>query len=278
MYLAYWGLGQSPFKGNLDPRCFHQGPAQDEALARLHFLVEGQRTLGLLLGEPGSGKSLLLEVFARELGVVGRQSAVVSLVGAGRHELLWLLAGQLGIESASPLDDFSLSRAIEDHLIANRYQQISTILLLDDADEAGHDALDEIARLAQLSQAHDARLTMVAAARASGIHKLGTRILELSELRVDLEGWDADDTAAFIKKSLTAAGRSTPLFTEPAVRRLHALARGVPRRIKQMADLALLAGAGANLAQIEPELIDSVFQELGVVAAPAPMAVAARSF
>jgi general secretion pathway protein A len=281
MYLAYWGLGQSPFRGTLDPRSFHQGPPQEEALARLHFLVDQQRTLGLLLGESGSGKSLLLERFARELGVVNRQTAVVSLVGADRHEFLWLLAGKLGVELVSAAGEFALARAVEDHLVANRYQQLSTILLLDDADEARGDVLDEIARLAQLNQASDARLTIVLAARPREARRLGARLLELSELRVDLDGWDADETAAFVKSSLAAAGRSTPIFNETALARLHVLSEGLPRRIKQLADLALLAGAGANLAQIDAELVDAVCRELGVVvttpaASPAPLAVAVR--
>lgn len=275
MYLAYWGLSQSPFRGSLDPRYFHQGPAQDEALARLHFLVEQHRTLGLLLGGPGSGKSLLLQVFARELGVVNRQAAIVSLVGIGRREFMWLLGGQLGIETLSSAGEFALGRALDDHIIANRYQRIATILLLDDVDEAGRDVLDEIARLAQLNQANDSRLTIILAAREPQLQKLGARILELAELRVDLEGWDQDDTAAFVKKSLAQAGRSTPIFNESALHRLHELTGGVPRRIKQLADLALLGGAGANLAHIESDLIDSVFYELGVVTTAPPLGVAA---
>jgi general secretion pathway protein A len=274
MYLAYWGLGQAPFRGHLDPRSFHQGPTQEEALARLHFLVEQRRTVGLLLGEAGSGKSLLLEFFAKELGVVNRQVALESLVGISRSEFLWLLAGQLGVEIPPTAGEFSLSRAVDDHLIANRFQQISTIFLIDDADEARGEVLDEIARLAHLSQAHDAGLTLVLAAQCRQAHKLGARLLELAELRVDLECWDADDTAAFVKKSLAAAGRSTPIFSESALRRLHALSGGVPRRVKQLADLALLGGAGANLAQIEADLLDSVFHELGVVRAGSPIGAA----
>jgi general secretion pathway protein A len=271
MYLAYWGLGQSPFRGNLDPRSFHQGPTQEEALARLHFLVEQRRTLGLLLGEPGSGKSLLLQFFARELGVIHRQPAVVSLVGSNRAEFLWLLAGQLGVEILPTASEFSVGRAVEDHILANRFQQISTILLLDDADEARGEVLDEIVRLTQLNQAAEARLTMVLAARGRQIHKLGTRILELAELRVDVEGWDLDETSAFVKEALAAAGRSTPIFSEAALGRLYELSGGVPRRVKQLADLALLGGAGANLGQIEPELLDSVFHELGVVTTRVPL-------
>ena len=264
MYQAYWGLAKSPFRGHLDPRSFYQGPSQDEALARLHFLVEERRSLGLVLGPAGSGKSMLLEVFAKELGIVHRERALVSLLGTSRSELLWLLAGQLGVESMRAARDFQLTRAIDDHILANRYQQISTVLLLDDADEAQCDVLDEIVRLAQINQTHDAGLTLVLSARAERLHRLGSRILELAELRVDLEGWDADDTAAFIKQSLADAGRSTPIFSPADVRRLHELSGGIPRRVKQLADLALLAGAGSNLANIEPDLIEAVYQELGV--------------
>jgi general secretion pathway protein A len=195
-------------------------------------------------------------------------------VGIGRSEFLWLLAGQLGVEIRPTAGEFLLSRAVEDHLIANRFQQISTILLVDDADCARDEVLDEIARLAHLGQARDAGLTLVLAAGVRQAHKLGARLLELAELRVDLECWDADDTAAFVKKSLAAAGRSTPIFSESALRRLHALSGGVPRRVKQLADLALLGGAGANLAQVEADLIDTVFHELGVVRTGSPIGAA----
>ena len=265
MYQAYWGLGQPPFRGNLDPRFFHQAPTQDEALARLQFLVEERRTLGLLLGESGSGKSLLLEVFARQLGHIGRQAAVVNLVGLDPREFLWVLAGQLGIEWTSATHEFTLHRALADHIIANRYQQISTILLLDDVDEARVDVLDQIVRLAQFDVSREARLTIVLAAQPQRVHQLGTRLLDLADLRIDLEGWEIDDSATFVKRALAEAGRSTPIFSDAALRRLHELASGIPRRIKQLADLALLAGAGENLVQIEPNTIDAVFQELGMV-------------
>jgi general secretion pathway protein A len=277
MYQAYWGLGQSPFRGNLDPRFFHQSAMQDEALARLHFLVEERRTLGLLLGESGSGKSLIFRIFAQALGCVGRQTALVSLAGLDAHEFLWLVAGQLGVEASSTASTFALSRAVTDHLIASRYQQLATILLLDDADVARWEVIDHVVRLAQLDTSRDACLTIVLAAQPRRLYKLGNRLLELADLRIDLEGWEIDDTAAFVKKALAEAGRTTPIFSEAALRHLHGLSDGIPRRVKQLADLALLAGAGGNLSQIEPETIDSVYRELGVVTTDAPLAEMART-
>lgn len=47
--------------------------------------------------------------------------------------------------------------------------------------------------------------------------------------------------------------------------------------MKQLADLALLAGAGQNLAQIESDTIDSVFRELGVVTSAGPLRAVVHS-
>ena len=140
-------------------------------------------------------------------------------------------------------------------------------MLLDDADEARADVLAEILRFTQLDADHDSRLTIVLSAHGSRIDRLGPRLIDLAELRVDLDGWEPDETVAFVKGALAISGRSTPVFTEAALVRLHEQSGGIPRRVKQLADLALLAGAGQSLVQIEPETIDSVVQELGVAPA-----------
>jgi general secretion pathway protein A len=265
MYLSYWGLAESPFRTSLDARFFHQGLAQEEALARLHFLVEEQRTLGLLSGATGSGKSMLLEMFARQLRRASTQRALMNVAGVDLHEFLWMTACQLGVEASPHASRFTLSRTLVDHLVANRYQQISTVLLMDDADEAREEVLAEVARLAQINVDRNAQITIVLAAQPARIGRLGGRLLDLAELRIDVDGWEEDETDAFLKTSLARTGRSTPIFSEAAVARLHELAGGCPRRVKQLADLALLAGAGQNLGQIDPELIDSVTHELGIV-------------
>jgi general secretion pathway protein A len=276
MYQSYWGLAQAPFRAALDPRFFYQGLAQEEALARLHFLAGEHRALGLLLGGPGSGKSLLLEVFAGQLPKVNVERALVNVGRIGPHEFAWELAAQLGVEVSPAASSFALWRAVVDHLVASRYQEITTVLLLDDADEAGEEVLGEIARLAQIDVARDALLTIVLSAQPGRLRRLGARLLELTELRIDVDGWEADETAAFVKSALALCGRSTAVFSEAALVRLHERAGGVPRRVKQLADLALLAGAGRNLVQIEADTLDSVSQELGVATASVQAVAAAR--
>ena len=55
------------------------------------------------------------------------------------------------------------------------------------------------------------------------------------------------------------------LIRQYAVARLHELSGGIPRRITQLADLSLVAGAGEQLAEIDADVVEAVYHELGVV-------------
>jgi type II secretory pathway predicted ATPase ExeA len=265
MYQSHWGLDEAPFRTDLDPRFFYQGPTHDEALARLQFLVEQRRRLGLLLGEHGSGKSLLLLVFAREIRRLGLPVAYLNLLGVEPGEFPAMLAAHLGLNSPRGTPFHLLWRQIDDRLAEYRYQRLRSVVLLDDADQAKPDVLAQVSRLAQLHQGPDSPLTLVLAARPEQVGQLGDALLERVELRIDLGPWDESDTENYLRTSLCRAGRKSDVFAPAAIARLHVLSGGVPRRVTQLADLALLAGAGRRLQEIDAETVESVYHELGVI-------------
>ncbi len=268
-YRAHWNLRETPFAGGLNPRYFFSSPVHDEALARLQFLVEHRQRLGLLLGGAGTGKSLVLDMLARDMRRLGNQVANVSLLGLDLHEFLWLLAAELGLNPSRTCDVFTLWRGINDRLIENRYQQLDTVVLLDDAGEARPEVLEHVARLVQVNRGDGWPLVIVISVPADRIMRLGSRILELAELRIDLEPWDEADTAGYLSLALAQAGCKSPVFTDDAVRRLQTVTGGVPRRVNQLAALALVAGAGRRLPRIDADTIESVYQELGQIEAVA---------
>ena len=269
MSRQYWQLRESPFRGTLDPRFYFPSPSHEEALARLDFLVGEQRRLGLLLGESGVGKSLTLEVFARRLRRQSAQIANVNLLGVDLHEFLWLLAAELGTNPDRGDDTFRLWRQVIDRLAENRYQQLATVVLLDDGDESSHEVLEHIVRLAQFDRSAAARLTIILASGTNTVPRILPRLLELADLRCDIEAWEPADTMQYIKAALEHGGSENPIFTDEALNLMHDLCEGIPRRVNQLADLTLFAGAGRKLAQIDADTVDSAYHELAVVEAAA---------
>jgi general secretion pathway protein A len=266
MYESHWGLTRTPFRTYLDPKAFYQSPTHEEALARLDFLVEDRRRLGLLLGDSGSGKSLLLGVFAEECRRgVGRVAANVSLLGLEPAEMLQAVATGMGLNPGPNEAIAALWQAVTDRILANRYQQLDTVLLLDDVDRAQRNVLAVVARLAQYDLTPESRLTIVLAIRREQLARLDHDLLELADLRIDVETWEETDTEGYLRETLDRAGSHSPVFDAHAVTRLHELTHGVPRKVNQLADLVLLAGAGRDLEQIDADVVESVYRELAVV-------------
>ncbi len=222
MYQAHWGLQTSPFRGCADPALFHQSPTHEEALARLEFLVAEHRRLGLLVGPPGSGKSMLLEVFAAHGRRHGWPVALVSMLDVEPTEMLWLLASQWGFSLEPAATAAALWRRIGDLLIASRHQQLATVVLADDVDQADPAVLQHLARLARFDPSAQSRLTIVLAGRNEGMSWLGEPLMGLAELRIALEPWQREDTRSICTTMLAQAGR--------AVARIHRAGHRPPAR------------------------------------------------
>jgi len=81
-------------------------------------------------------------------------------------------------------------------------------------------------------------------------------------LRIDLYPWELTDTEQFLHARLTKNHQPADTFSSHAVQRIHELAHGIPRRVHQLADLALLAGCGDHAGPIDASTVESVYDEL----------------
>lgn len=266
MYHEHWGFQRAAFGSRAEPSDYFPNPVHDEALARLHFLVDCRRRLGLLLGPAGSGRSFVLSVLAAEFDGRAARVARQSLLGLEPDELLAGLASGWGQTLESGCSNSTLWRAIGDRLAAHRVERAASVALLDDADEASPQVLAQVARLANDSSAAANGLTIVLSARTDSFVRLGKRLLEWADLRIDLDRWQPAETAGFVEHMLARAGRSGETFTAEALERLHLASEGLVRNVSHLAELALVAAAGRSLNRVDVHTIDTVYEELSVVA------------
>jgi type II secretory pathway predicted ATPase ExeA len=264
MYHAHWGLTHSPFAGGATP-LFYQGESQTEAAARLRYVAEHRRH-AILLGERGAGKSLIVRQFAAERRREGRDVVLLGVVGLSPRELLWQLAAGLSLAPRPDEDAMRLFQRLGDYAAAANSRKGTALVLIDDADQAGPDVRTQLLRL--LSIAGGAPwITLVTTATAGNSRRLGAELLDVTDLRIDLEAWSESDTIGYIQHALIQAGGDRPVFEDEALAALYALTDGNPRRVNRLADHALLGAAAEEHEMVDAAMIESAHDALNWTAA-----------
>ena len=178
-------------------------------LARLEFLRESQSRLGLLPGIGRQWQDSCRREFARRAAKSGSLVAALAAAGAEEQHLLFQLAAGLEVEAAEP--SWKLWQDIVDRLEELRLENRSAVILLDDLDRAAPSALALAERLLALPAAP---LTIAITARPEQSHRVGGRLLDQANLRIELPPWDEHETPRAIW-NLPCRARAGPAGVQP---------------------------------------------------------------
>lgn len=236
-------------------------PLREEALARLHFLADRGRKLGLLRGMAGVGKTSLLRQFMAERRRLSDDVALLDLTGADGRDLLSQLAHRFDRRRTSDLSRIVLWRAIADRIWANHLQRVPTIILLDNLNLATEEASSIVLRLLQLDECAQAKVTVILSVDAHGKTRLDRRLLERIDLTMQLQPWSEEEVADYLLHQVVRQERGFPAPTHDAAQRLHELTGGVPRLVTRLVELALLATRTLEHDSLDAETVELVSQE-----------------
>jgi len=129
-----------------------------------------------------------------------------------------------------------------------------------------------LVQVLRLLKTHAGAITMILAVDPSRMGRLGGDLLEMSPLRIELDPWGVEEVERYIRSSLSSAGGMPDIFDASAIGRLCELASGIPRWVRELAELALLAGASEQRGHIDAETIESAYQEISAAYAQRPSA------
>ena len=256
------------FSGGLEPAGYFCGPAEEEALARLEWLVAERQRCGLVVAEAGMGKSHLAVMAARRLAGLGAEVAVLSLAGLPEGDWAELLLARLPLDPASRTEPIRPWLKLENRLRENTLMGRPTVLIFDDVDRGPPDARAGVARLAAAGEPRFATTVVVATATPAGLAEVPEPVRHGAAVRIDLPGWTAEEVAVYLQRELARAGLPADLFTTAAAQTIQRFARGTRRDVRRLAHLAVAAALGQGLATIDPATIEQVWRELAPPDAP----------
>jgi type II secretory pathway predicted ATPase ExeA len=266
-HLSHWNITKSPFAFSGTKEWFFAGTTVEEALARIGFLVGNRRRFGIVVGCPGVGRTTLFRnvgsYIARHDTKAAPRVFVVSL--SRSYSIAKRLVEACGWNCQGRNRNRTLEDSrfeVEDLFVALKAQNEHVTLLLDDIHLADDRLQDELSWLLRL----DAPLTCIASVNESALTNVDPGLLDRCELRVDLPRWDLGQTAEYIEAALEFVGAAEDVFDSQSVIRIQELSNGIPRRISQLAELCLVAGAVQRADQITSEIVEEISQELPGIA------------
>jgi type II secretory pathway predicted ATPase ExeA len=264
IYGPFFGFTHPPFQRTLTGDQLFRPPALEELHSRLRYLVE-TRAMGILTGEPGSGKSTALRRLRDELHPDQVRALYLHDTLVNAADFCRQLALQLGLQP-------QWSRALTFRLIQQEIQRLvqerhlTVLLVVDEAHNLRPDVLALLPLLANFDWDSTHRLAVLLAGQ-SGLRQL-LRMAHLEALaqritiRYALTGFDRDTTRNYLEHRLKVAGIDRPLFTSPAVEALFNTSQGVMRRLDSLAHHALAVAATARTQLVEPEHVLKAAEEI----------------
>ncbi len=273
MHQAYWGLRGNPFDNDNDLRGYYAGEAQEEALLRLRYTIEQRKGAAVLLGDTGLGKTYLVRVLAAGLDSTQHRFITLRFPQLNAQELLAYLAVELGADPLSvETPRVGLDRTVREIERQVEYlarQDVAPVVVVDEAHLIDSVAVFHSLRLLlNIQPMGTSPLTLLflgqpeLAAQIARVAPLADRVATQSVLRP----FTAEEVAGYVQRRLEGAGGERPLFTDDALKSLHVLSGGTPRRINRLCDLALLLGFADESAQVSATQIETAASEFQTTA------------
>lgn len=251
---------------------YYPAAGAEEARGVLVRTIERGEGPALLIGSPGTGKSMLLQVVAHDIATSRPVACVTSAQLCTRRALLQSILFELG-QPFRQRDEGELRLELIDYLQSANVGDRGVVLLVDEAQSLPTRLLEELRVLSNLSNNGDPRLHLVLAGSQALDEKFTSPDVEAFNQRIAarcyLSPFNHHDTAQYVRGHLAAAGADPDdLFTADALRAVYEATGGIARLINQLCDRALLVATKRQALRVNRDLVQGAWADLQQLPTP----------
>jgi len=254
MYYESFGLKNPPFRITPDTHLFYSGGHRGATLDALEYAVLNGEGITKVVGEVGSGKTMLLRMLATRLADVV-QLVYLPNPKIAPENILHALAFEMGLKIDSSSDRLQVMSLLHEYLLEKHSENKPVIILIEEAQSIPLETLEEIRLLSNLETQQHKLLQIVLFGQpeldvnlaAPEVRQIKERITNSFHLS-PLKRRDINDYLMF-RLGLSGYNGGN-VFTPVAIRLLAYFSKGLMRRINILADKAMLAAFAKNTRSV----------------------------
>jgi type II secretory pathway predicted ATPase ExeA len=263
MYTEHFGLTHKPFNLVPDPTFLYLSPNHKKALTMLEYGLMSHAGFTVVTGEIGAGKTTLIRAL---LGKID-DDCVIGLIN-NTHEsfgelMVWVL-DSLEIQSSST-DNAGRYRDYINFVVEQHAQGRRVVLIVDEAQNLSVQALEELRLLSNVNIDSDIFLQLVLTGQPELIEKLNRPELVQFAQRIGVEfhlkALSYPETQNYIEYRLEVAGAKRKIFSNEACAAVYCYSEGIPRRINNLCDFAMVYAFADGKEEIDVALIQEMIRD-----------------
>jgi general secretion pathway protein A len=267
MYTNFFGFSEKPFELTPDPKFSYQTHRLREISAIVIYGIRERRGFITIIGEPGTGKTTLLNAALDQVNQEIIKYALIQNTGMSFKDTLHEVVFKLGLAKIE--EKLTKSKMIMrlNHFAIQQFKKGGNVaIILDEAQNFSLSNLENLRLLSNLETRKHKLIQICLAGQPELENKLKQpRLTQLAQ-RISLKGrtspFNEKDTYEYIKHRLEVARyNGPPLFGNKAKQLIWVHSQGIPRNINAICDNALLIGYAKNEKRIDSSIVKEAIQD-----------------
>lgn len=249
MYGTYFGLQELPFTITPDTSFFFAHSSHQDALNTLLVAARSGEGFMKVIGEVGTGKTLLCRKF---MGTLDHHEFVTAYIPNPYLQpmtLLFACADELGIKYPQHINQHQLLKLLNRYLIDSYAEGKRVLLCLDEAQAIPLETLESLRLLSNLETERRKLLQVVLFGQPELNARLDNPSIRQLKQRVSfscqLSPLSLSEVEFYISHRLAVAGYRGPrLFPHKVVKQIYRASNGIPRLVNILSHKSLMAAFG----------------------------------
>jgi len=270
MYEKHFGFSEKPFELTPDPKFIYLSHELNEIKATLIVGAHHRRGFVLLVGNPGTGKTTMLNSLMDETHP-NTNYAYIFNPALDFNELLHSILLELNIASAD--ENLSRTQAMHrlNHFVIEQYKkQRKTVIIIDEAQYLEKDLLESVRLLSNLETRKQKLIQVILSGQPELVEKLrDPKLKQLAQrigLRCQTQPLNVKEVSEYIDHRLRIAGYRGPgLFTLKAKNQIWEFSEGIPRIINIVCENSLIGAYSENKKSITGYAVNETIEDLKVI-------------